>query len=188
MLWTMIFETPPPRPTAGPDESLLFRLAEGDQTAMTELYTATSSAVYGFALSIVKNTADAEDIMQETYIRIYRAAPTYQRLGKPMAWILTIVRNLSLMKLRERKTDTLPDDFELSSGETLHLVSENRLVLRTALRHLSDEERQIVTLYAISGMKHREISELLGLTLSTTLSKYHRALKKLQILLKEGDV
>lgn len=187
MLWTMVFDTPPPKSAAAPDESLLLRLAEGDQTAMTELYTATSSAVYGLALSILKNTADAEDVMQETYIRIYRAAPTYQKFRKPMAWILTIVKNLSLMKLRERKTDALPEDFELSSGETPHVVSENRVVLRAALANLSDEERQIVTLYAISGMKHREISELLGLTLSTTLSKYHRALKKLQKLLKEGD-
>ena len=57
---------------------------------------------------------------------------------------------------------------------------ENRIVLEGVLSLLSDEEREIVLLYAVTGMKHKEIAECLGLKLSTTLSKYHRALKKLR--------
>lgn len=186
MLFTMVFENESTQPPSTFDEQLLFQLADGNLDVMSALYTATSSAVYGFALSILKNATDAEDVMQETYLRIYKAAPTYRSMGKPMAWILTIVRNLALMKLRERKSEVLPEDYELSDHGTPQLATENRLVLRAALQQLTEEERQIVVLYAVSGMKHREIAALLELPLATVLSKYHRSLKKLKTIVKEG--
>ena len=64
---------------------------------------------------------------------------------------------------------------------------DDRIVLEGVLSLLSQEEREIIMLYAVSGMKHKEIAESLGLKLSTTLSKYHRALKKLKNYL-EGEV
>lgn len=188
MLLAMVFETPPATSIEPLREQLLLQLASGDLTAMQEIYTATSSAVYGFALSILKHASDAEDVMQETYVRLYRSAPTYQPMGKPMAWIFTIVRNLSLMKLRGNKPDVLPEDFELSDEGEPYRQAEDRLVLNAAMQVLSDEERQIITLHAVSGMKHREIADLMELPLSTVLSKYRRGLKKLQEHLKEGEI
>jgi RNA polymerase sigma-70 factor (ECF subfamily) len=63
---------------------------------------------------------------------------------------------------------------------------EDRMVLEQVLAHLTEEEREIILLYAVSGMKHKEISESLGMKLSTVLSKYHRGLKKLRTYLEEG--
>ena len=101
---------------------------------------------------------------------------------KPLAWILTIVRNLCLQRLRDcRKTQEAPaEDWESQLPSDHGISVEDRTVLRTCLQQLNDEERQIVALHAVSGFKHREIAALLNLPLSTVLSKYHRALKKLK--------
>lgn len=171
-----------------PLEPLLLKIANGDSQALAALYQQTKDAVYGFALSILKNRQDAEDVLQETYIRIHLAAASYRPGTRPMSWILTIAKNLSLMKLRERpKTAGLTDEqWELLPQRAPDLTSEDRLVLQTALCRLSGQERQIVILHAVSGLKHREIGQLLELPLATVLSKYHRAIKKLKKLLEEG--
>ena len=75
------------------DETLITRMAEGDGNAFQEIYQHTSSAVYGFALSILKNRHDAEDVMHDTFLKAYSGAITYKPMGKPLAWILTITRN-----------------------------------------------------------------------------------------------
>ncbi|MBQ8803830.1 MAG: RNA polymerase sigma factor [Tyzzerella sp.] len=164
-------------------DALMSRLAVGDKDALAELYHETRAAVYGFSLSITKNPADSEDVLQETYLKIWANAERYTAKGTPMSWILTIAKNLSLMKLREKKRhqDLEPEEWDMSfhipdtAGNT-----EDRHLLEAALNILTDEERHIILLHAVSGLKHREIAELLDMALATVLSKYHRALKKLR--------
>lgn len=168
-------------------EDLLARLAGRDKQALSELYHQMKTIIYSFALSILKNKADAEDVMQETFIKIYAAAGSYRSQGKPEAWMLTIARNLCLMRLRENKKTGALSPEELLLADPCRPM-ENRLdqiMLDAALNTLSTEESQIVILHALVGFKHREIADFLGLGLSTTLSKYRRALKKLQKELKE---
>ena len=129
-------------------DAWLLETAQGDTCAFAQLYTHTSAAVYGFALSILKNAHDAEDVLHDTFLSIRSAAQGYRPMGKPMAWILTIARNLCMARLRQRSRDA--------------------------------QERQIVTLHALAGFRHREIAEIMGMPLPTVLSKYHRALKKLK--------
>ena len=98
-----------------------------------------------------------------------------------MAWILTITRNLAYQRLRRAKRETAAEDIhEEADHAILSEETENKMILETALKTLGEEERQIVMLHAVSGLKHREIAALLGLSLPTTLSRYHRALAKLQ--------
>lgn len=160
----------------------LAELASGDSGALESLYHSTSSAIYSYALSILRNAHDAEDVLHDCYLNIYTGAEGYRSSGKPMAWILTIAKNLCYQKLRERqKTADLPqEDWEpwLNSNESLS--HEDKVVIRQCMELLSDEERQIVSLHAVAGFRHREIAELLSLPLSTVLSKYHRAIKKLR--------
>ena len=169
-------------------ESLLAGLAAGDRDSLAALYHRTRAAVYGLALSYLKNGQDAQDITQDTFVRVWEKAESYRPQGKPMGWLLAIARNLSLMKLRERdKTQDLPDDqWENLAMESPRVTPEDRQVLQAAMGELSGEERRIVMLHAVAGMRHREIASLLEIPLSTALSKYHRALKKLQAALK-GD-
>lgn len=162
-------------------------MAGGDKDALRRFYEQTRTAVYGFALSIVKNAQDAEDVLQDTFINLYDAASSYKARGKPMAWILTITRNLSLMRIRQRRrTSDLPlEDWDIASYDSVSMTREDSIILSAALRSISSEEFQIVILHAVSGFKHREIAQLIGLPLSTVLSKYNRALKKLKSQLTE---
>ncbi len=172
------------------EASLLQEIAGGSQDALSRLYEQAAAAVYGFALSILKNPHSAEDVMQETFLQVFSSASSYQGKGKPMAWILTIARNLSLMKLREQKKfaqTPLEEMWDLQSEDKGLKIKEDKLLLDGVLQILTEEERQILMLHATSGLKHREIAEMLKLPLPTVLSKYRRALLKLQKRLKEDE-
>ena len=171
-------------------DRLIPEMASGNMQALEEVYSQTKSAVYGFALSILKNPQTAEDVMQDTYVRLYRASPSYLPMGKPMAWILTITRNLSLMKLREGKNTEILDEGnwpDVVDGSDFAANSTDRITLHAAFTILSDEERQIVTLHALGGLKHRETADLLKMPLSTVLNKYRRALSELKKEISEKE-
>lgn len=163
------------------DENLIIRMASNDGAAFRELYQQTSGVIYGFAMSILRNKHDAEDVMHDAFIKIYTSAVTYRPSGNPMAWMLTIVRNLCLNRIRAGKVCE-----ELSEYDNLAGASNDsedvldRMVLETAMEILDAEERQIVILHAMTGFKHREIAEILDLPTGTILSKYNRAMKKMR--------
>ncbi len=170
------------------DEYLL-KIAQKDKQALEALYKFTKTSVYAFAFSILKNKEDSSDVLQDVYIKIFSSSDSYKPNGKPMAWILTITKNFCLLKLRENKKrfSSPLEEVENFLVDNKTLNSDDKMVLSTCLNALSDEERQIVILHAVTGLKHREIAKLLDLGLSTVLSKYNRSLKKLKLLLKESD-
>lgn len=168
----------------------LRRIAGGDTHALESLYHETHTSVYAYVLSVLKNVHDAEDVLHDCYIAIHQAAGNYTSSGKPMAWIITIAKNLCLMKLRERKktADIEEDEFFVDAHYNENAMSpEDRFILNECMNALSDEERQIVVLHAVSGFKHREIASFLDMALPTVLSKYNRALKKLKNSLSKGE-
>lgn len=179
-----------PAPGAGTAlDNCIIRIADGDKEALEQLYEQTRPAVYGFALSILKNTQDAEDVLHDAYLQVWNAASQYRSHGKAMAWLLTIVRNLAMDQLRrQRRVEPLAwEDWQEQFAENPTVSTEDRMVLSALLTALEDQERQIVTLHALTGLKHREIAALLDLPLPTVLSKYSRALKKLRLAWKEAD-
>ncbi len=166
------------------------KIACNDSEALAALYQKTSVSVYSYALSILKNVHDAEDVLHDCYLAIHSAAVNYKSDGKPMAWIITIAKNLCLMKLRERKksAETENDSFFIDAHYNESVMSsEDSLILSECMNELSAEERQIVTLHAVSGFKHREIAQIMDMALPTVLSKYNRALKKLKKSLSKGE-
>lgn len=171
------------------DDSLLQRIAAGDREAFHDLYDLASRSVYGFALSITQNIHDAEDVLQETFLKVYARAGEYTAQGKPMAWILTIARNLALTRLRSRGKDLALDD----SRDTIPDFSmventEQRLVLETLFGVLSTEEKEILVMHVANGLKHREVAAVLELPLNTVLSKYHRAMKKMKAAVEKEEL
>lgn len=170
-------------------EELLIRVKDGDSDAFAEVYGKTRAAVYAMTLSYLKNAADAEDATQETFVRIWQSKADYKPQGTPMAWILTVARNLALMTLRQRarSADISEEEWHAIPADAPRVTAEDRIVLDKALGNLSDDERRVVMLHVSSGLKHREIAKLLGVPLSTVLSKYSRAIKKLQNELKGAD-
>ena len=178
----------PLRPVMDPHdlEELLRQIALGSQQAFEELYRATDSAIYGYALSLMRNHHEAQDVMMDTYLKIRCAAHLYMPMGKPMAWILTITKNIARTKLRSAGRQIPLDDL----GETTPSFdrdSEEAVALEQAMKVLGDQERQILILHAVTGLKHREIAEMLGMPLATVLSKYARSLKKLKKALEEDN-
>ncbi len=164
-------------------ENLLLQTANGDKEAFSKLYGIAKSSVYGYALSILKNKVEAEDVMQSAFVNVFTNAEKYTPEGKPMAWILTLTKNLCLMKIREcEKTVFFEEGFEAytpSTDDTAE-IAQNKAIIAAALSLLSDDERQILMLHAVSGLKFREIAELSEKPIATVLSKYHRAIKKMK--------
>ena len=172
------------------DEALFIRIAENDMAAFEEFYRLTERTLYAFVVSTVKNHDDALDVVQDTYLKIRAAAHLYQPMGKPMAWVFTIARNLSISKLRSKQKNDSIEMADIENDLNFSYISdpEDQLVLRTALKILSSEETEIILLHAVSGYTHREIAKNLDMNLSTVLSKYHRGLKKLKKYLIEQEV
>ncbi|MGM9522621.1 MAG: RNA polymerase sigma factor [Oscillospiraceae bacterium] len=170
-------------------DGLLLSVSKGDKGAFAELYAQINKDVYGFALSILRSPQEAEDTAHDTFLRIWQAAGSYKSTGKPMAWILTIVRNLALMRLREtgRISGTTAEEAMAFLADTRGLPTEDSQLLAASLELLSPEELQIVTLHAVSGFEHREIAAMLKLPDATVRTKYRRALKKLRTLMEEGS-
>ena len=160
-------------------------MSRGDTGALAKVYERTHAALYGFSLFLLKNPQDAEDAVQETFVKAYQSAAQ----GKPMAWLMTIARNEALQLLRERRRTVAmtPEDWQEQFSDRPDFSQEDLLTLRALLETLSDEERQIVSLHALGGLKHREIADMLELALPTVLSKYHRAMKKLGKAAEEAE-
>lgn len=188
MMFCMTMTAPEPGPNAVLDNCII-RIAAGEQEALAQFYALTHSAVYGFALSIVKNPHDAEDLVHDAYLQVWHGAAAYRSRGKPMAWLMTIVRNLAMDHFRRsEKAESLTwEDWHSRFADEPSVTHEDRMTLAGLLTALSDEERQIVTLHALTGLKHREIAGLLQLPLPTVLSKYNRSLKKLKLAWKEAE-
>jgi len=169
-------------------DECIFAIAKNDLSYMNELYIYTHVQVYSYVLSILKNKHDAEDVTHDTYVTVYNNAHLYKSRGKPLAWLITIAKNLSLTKLNDRNRFDNNDISQYQIADEKGLSSVDRVTLETCLNHLNDEERQVVVLHAISGFKHREIVQILDMSLSGVLSKYNRAMKKLKTQYEKGEM
>ena len=169
-------------------EQLLVRIAAGDQAALAELYAQAKNPVYCFALTILRDSFAAEDVMQETFLQVWKSAPTYRPGGKnALTWILGITKYTALARLREGQRAGVPleDAADQTDPRDAFRDCENRIVTQAMLAQLAQDEREIVVLHVVTGLKHREIAELLEMPLPTVLSKYRRSLKKLERLVRE---
>lgn len=175
------------------DEGLFEKIANGDDATFTELYYASYRQIYGFLLALTKNKEDAEDLLQNTYIRIRNGSHLYRKQGTPMTWMCAVAKNQFLDFVRKKSKGVCVDFDEvekyvsegLGTGVKQHKDVENEMVLEKAFEILNKQERTIVVLHMIDGLKHREISKITGIPLSTVLSKYNRSLKKLREFIKE---
>lgn len=176
-----------PQKTIQIDELLFEKIEKNDMEAFDQLYRLSERTMYAFCLSLTKNNQHSLDLMQDTYVKILTAAGLYKPMGKPLAWMFTIARNIHYSNLRKDARLISFEPKEIENDQRFSYVTEinDRIVLEGVLRLLSEEERKIVLLHAVSGMKHKEIAENIGISLFTTLSKYHRALKKLKKYLEE---
>lgn len=167
---------------------LLFRVAQGDDAAFEQFYYLTYKPLFAFLLSLTLNQEDAQDLLQETLIRVHGSAHLYKEQGNPMAWVMKIGKNLFLMKQRQNSPTIISldvqEDLDKNYKTALSFDNvkdvETRLWLEQLFSVLSEEERNIVIMHLVEGLKHREIADLLDIPLGTVLPKYKRALKKME--------
>ena len=169
-------------------DELLLRIAGNDRSALEELYGIFKSQVYGLALAILKNHTDAEDVMQNVFVRVWDRANQYRSGTDPGAWIMKIARNLSMDRLRTRKgTADIMTLEDIPDGGDDFAPSLDRILLRELLAELNSGERQIVMLHAVGGYSHKEIAEIVGRPYATVRWKYGNAMKKLKLFLERED-
>jgi RNA polymerase sigma-70 factor (ECF subfamily) len=177
------------------DESLLVGIAAGDPAALADFIRRYQSRVYGFALTFVGSRALAEEVSQETFIRVWRHAATYDaRRGKVTTWLLTITRNLAIDALRlsgERPVDPHLLVGSLTAREQADasvVRYEEGEQLRSALRALPAEQSRPIVLSVLYGMTAREVADREGIPLGTAKTRIRRGLAKLRTALEvTGD-
>lgn len=169
-------------------DRMIQKIAEGNTEALAELYRATDKAIFAYALAMLKNSHDAEDVLHDTYLSVCKSAASYVSQGKPLAYLFAITRNhcLKLLGKGKRLADIEDDDIERFIESVEDVSTDDKLILDECLSKLGTEERQIVVMHAVWGFKHREIAELLGTRMSTVISKYNRAIKKLKNVIEES--
>jgi RNA polymerase sigma-70 factor, ECF subfamily len=165
-------------------DHLLIQISKKDMEAFEKYYREISKAVYGLAYVLTKSSHDSEDIMQNTFIKVWEKAGTYHPGSNAKAWTMRIARNLALTKYRENKR-FVELDFEIPSEDVLDKTI-NSQELDHLLTTLKKEEREIVVLYAI-GFSHKEISVIMKKPYATIRWKYRYAINKLSLLERRDD-
>ena len=145
-------------------------------------------AAYNLARWLVRNTHDAEDIVQESYLRAFKFFGGYQG-GDARSWVLKIVRNTSYSYLHKNRTADLADEFdetvhsatsEQSGAEAALLQSADRRMLHQALDALPVQFREVIVLRELEGMSYKEIAEVTGTPIGTVMSGLARGRTQLR--------
>ena len=164
----------------------MLKLQNGDIGGLQSVYEQTKRSVFFTAFSVLRNKHAAEDVMQETYIRVKNNCLSYKAGTNAGAWIAVIAKNLALKAYNAQKQlRPLDEAAEYILDDLTETAIGDREVLRSALKLLDLKERQIVVLYAVSGFRHREIAGIMELPLGTELWLYNKALKVLRTALSE---
>ena len=161
----------------------LCKLSEGDMTGLAVLYDCMSRQIYALALSVLKNPADAEDAMQETFLKVVQRIDTYREGENARSWLLSIARNAAIDTLRKRKTSVSVEDPTVFEECAYREDPAQKLALDEALMRLSQTDREIVVMRAVWGMRFGEIASVAGVQKSAVEKRYRRALDKLKSFL-----
>ena len=194
-----------PADEATSDEQLVLRIRARDERALSALYTRYADPVYGLALRIVRNVEVAEEVVQETFLRVWRGAHTFQ--GNPAglrSWIFRIARNCSLDQLRRQAArprtvtitpeptddraplDTFADaTCDVAAQATTRCLGEQ---VRRALMTLPPEQRHALELAYFGGLTHREIAETTGEPLGTIKTRLRLGLHKLGVIARQESL
>lgn len=168
------------------DESLLAGLGSGDPKAASAFVRRFQARVYGLTLSILGDRGAAEEAAQETFVRAWRYAPSFDsRRGAVPTWLLTIARNVSIDMLPRRRVDPIDPDI-LVTLERMEDLDDDAArfaessAMREALAQLPEEQRRVLILSAVHGYSAREMSEMDGVPLGTVKTRIRAGMMKLR--------
>ncbi len=172
----------------------VLRSLQGDQEAFAHLVIRYQRHVYNLAYRMLGNAEDAEDAAQETFLRAYRALPSFEMGRKFSSWLLSIAANLCIDILRRRRyawlsledvSFRLSSSFESPDGRVIR--QERADQVQHLLHCLPEKYRLVVILYYWHGLSYKEIAETTGLTLNTVKTRLHRARHMLARAIREDE-
>ena len=167
-------------------DSLILKIAAGDMSALEELYNAMYGETFGYLCSMLGgDRQSAEDLAQDTFVRVYRYAPKFAACGQGRAWVYRIAGRLALNHFGRNRPFTEELDEHIPDSRDVEESALNAAAIAEALASISPEERQVVSLHAVSGLTLREISEVLGQPLGTVKWRHAEAIKKLRAMLDD---
>jgi RNA polymerase sigma-70 factor (ECF subfamily) len=182
------------------DEQLMSHIAEGQETALAVLYDRYATAVMGLAFKMVRERAIAEEIVQETFYRVWDKSHAFHEYkGSFTSWLFRIARNLAIDSLRRQKvrpqaveSEQEQEHIERTSASRADVVEAVWTAIKqehvqTAVTQLPEEQRQVIELAYFNGMTRREIAAETGVALGTIHTRARLALQKLQQALQGLD-
>lgn len=188
---------PIPSPHRGVEDerALLQRIALKDTLALNELYRTYAGPLYSYALKMLSDREDAEEVLQDAFVRIWKKAKLYQSdRSKPFTWSVMIVRGLALDRLRRRHKKSALKSVPLDSVEEPHteeqeclrhlFFSESSRLVEQALQTLPPAERSCLEMVIFSQTTHREIAQDTQQPLGTIKARIRRGLIKLRLALE----
>lgn len=182
-----------PTPDATGDAELLQRIAADDDEALRIFYRRYSGLIFSLAWRMLGDEARAEEVLQETFIRVWRAAITFDPTrGRVETWVVTIARNLALTTLRKRRTASIENHLDEATAipderddpERAASTNDTRRIVREAVAQLPANQREVVLLAYFDGLTHAEIADRTGEPLGTVKSRLRLALGRLQSTLR----
>ncbi|HEU4324467.1 MAG TPA: sigma-70 family RNA polymerase sigma factor [Roseiflexaceae bacterium] len=181
---------------ASDDETLIERIAGGDSVALSLLYDRYARLVFGMALRVLANRETAEDIVQETFWRVWRRSGTFRTSrGQVVAWITGIAHNLAIDELRRQRARPNPvydaedrpvlRELEDTRSDVVGaaLDGERRRLISAALARIPEEQRAVIELAYFAGLSQSEIAEYLQNPIGTVKTRARLALQKLRDIL-----
>jgi RNA polymerase sigma-70 factor (ECF subfamily) len=163
-----------------PGLSLVRRLAEGDHAALADFYDRYAGLVNGLALRILRDSAEAEDVVQEVFVQAWRQADRYDSSrGAPEAWLCTMARTRALDRLR-RRASRREEPSDTAPGPALAPKTDEALAVRKALDGLSPDQRRALELAYYEGLTQTEIAARLGEPLGTIKTRIRTAMIRLR--------
>jgi RNA polymerase sigma-70 factor, ECF subfamily len=184
------------------DLELLQRIVARDEAALASLYDRHSRLTYSVILRILRSASDAEDVLQETFVRVWARADSYDAaLGSPSAWLARIARNRAIDRLRARhvRSDISVEPTTGADGETIQAPEPRTLntpelalqdattaqALRRAMANLPDAQRELIHAAFFDGYTHSELSARFGVPLGTVKTRIRTGLTAMRERLEQ---
>ena len=166
------------------DMGLLTRIQSGDQEAMSALFDRYGAMVYSVALRVLKDTGEAEDVMQEIFVQVWKNPSAFvSGRGSLGGWLVVVARNRSIDVIRRRRPSEPVELFALPSSTNLAQEAERNSLLekiRGVMLSLPVEQQKSVELAFFEGLSHSEISEKTGDPLGTVKTRIRLALNTIR--------
>lgn len=170
------------------DSFYIDKILEGDVSAYSMIVDKHKDMVFTVALRIVRNREDAEEIAQDTFVKVYQSLKSFKKESKFSTWLYRIVYNTAISKTRKRQLETTDMEYEIIENYTLDNIKEDvnrleydeqKILINKVIEKLSPEESTLINLFYFKEYSTEEISEIMNLSKANVKVKLHRIRKRL---------